>query len=132
MQAQIDNGEDPVSANERRWLSDYAARGSQDARIPALLAQCPIPTRRSPTERDRATPLFLRTATKSAAVTDVSAHRLPETAGVPGTRLHHRAHHHPDGLGRDRSHARQPAADPAGRRLLMVLESLRSSATRSC
>ncbi len=69
VQAQIQNGEDPVSANERRWLADYAARGGQDTHIPALLAQCPIPDETLSEERDRATPLFLRTATKSAAVT---------------------------------------------------------------
>jgi patatin-related protein len=68
VQAQIQNGEDPVSANERRWLADYAATSGEDAHIPALLAHCPIPDETLTEERDRATPLFLRTATRSAAV----------------------------------------------------------------
>ncbi len=85
VQAQIDSGEDPVSANERRWLSDYAARGGQDADIPALLAQCPIPDETLTAERDRATPLFLRTATKSAAVTTsaLTAFRKPPASLAP-------------------------------------------------
>ena len=85
VQAQIDNGEDPVSANERRWLSDYAARCGQDADIPALLAQCPIPDETLTAERDRATPLFLRTATKSAAVTTsaLTAFRKPPASLAP-------------------------------------------------
>ena len=66
--AQIQNGEDPVSANERRWLADYTATSGNDAHIPTLLAHCPIPDETLTEEHDRATPLFLRTATKSAAV----------------------------------------------------------------
>jgi patatin-related protein len=67
--AQIQNGEDPVNAAEQRWLADYAAGGETDARIPKLLEECPVADETFAEERDRATPLFLRTATKAAAVT---------------------------------------------------------------
>jgi patatin-related protein len=68
VEAQIRNGEDPISADERRWLGEYSAAGGQDAHIPKLLARCPVPDETLGAERDRATPLFLQTATKSAAV----------------------------------------------------------------
>lgn len=83
--AQVQNGEDPVSADERRWLADYEAGSGQDARIPALLARCPVPDETLTQERDQATPLFLRTTTKSAAVATsaLTAFKKPPASLAP-------------------------------------------------
>jgi patatin-related protein len=77
---QLREGREPLSADERHWLTDYdeAAKSPRAGVLPdgeaaRLLDSCPVAGESLKDEANRRTPLFLRTATQTAAVATSAA-----------------------------------------------------------